>query len=460
MASTKIYRSAGTPTSSKKFTISFWVKRSNIGSAGNGHIFDTYTNSTNRSQIHFDDDNVIDFRLQVSGSNTGRLKTNRVFRDTSAWYHIVASINTTLSTADDRVKLYINGVQETSFSSRINPSQNADFPMAGTHTFGAYGGGTNFFDGSLSHVHFTDGYVYPASTFGSTDSTTGQWKINTSPSITMGNNGFTVLKDGNTITDQSSNSNNFTLSGPLTKTQDCPSNVFNTLNRNFLTRHENGSTSVPGMLQNGNTTFNSTANAFYGWRAGTIGVTSGKYYWEGKIIDKGRMYIGICYPNVVQGINEPFYDNQTYSAVMINNSGEVYGRYTGSAIDTYASNVSFANNDKIGFALDMDNKALYIHKNGTYINSGNPASGASRTGSVIEQLTGTRDSYLGSGNFVSPFVGDPSSSGTHHTEFNFGNGYFGTSAVSSAGTNASGNGIFEYDTPTGYSALSTKGLNL
>ena len=79
----------------------------------------------------------------------------------------------------------------------------------------------------MSHIHFNDGYVYPASTFGSTDSTTGEWKINTSPSMTMGTNGFTILKDGNIITDQSSNSNNFTLvAGTLTKTEDCPSNVF------------------------------------------------------------------------------------------------------------------------------------------------------------------------------------------------------------------------------------------
>ena len=100
------------------------------------------------------------------------------------------------------------------------------------------------------------------------------------------------------------------------------------------------------------------------------------------------------------------------------------------------------------------------HKNGTYINSGNPASGASRTGSVIEQLTGTRDSYLGSGNFVSPYVGDPSSTGTFHCENNFGNGFFGTTAISSEGTNASNIGKFEYDVPANYTALTTKGLNL
>ena len=82
----------------------------------------------------------------------------------------------------------------------------------------------------MSHFHFVDGQQYDASVFGSTDATTGEWKINTSPTMTMGNNGFTILKDGNTITDQSSNSNNFTLgAGTLTQTEDCPSNVFATM---------------------------------------------------------------------------------------------------------------------------------------------------------------------------------------------------------------------------------------
>jgi len=88
-----------------------------------------------------------------------------------------------------------------------------------------------YFDGSMSHVHFIDGTAYDASAFGSTDSTTGEWKINTSPSVTYGTNGFFILKDGNSVTDQSPNSNNFTVGGgTLTKTEDNPSNVFATLN--------------------------------------------------------------------------------------------------------------------------------------------------------------------------------------------------------------------------------------
>jgi hypothetical protein len=463
MASTRLEKTF-TASNRKTFTISTWIKRSAL--TANNSIYGAGTNdSTDRDYLSFladsGEEDKLYFNAKVSSSVVAQFYTNRRFRDTSGWYHIVLAFDTTQATDTNRMKLYVNGEQQT-FQSQTYPSQNQDMNTNNTvHKIGSTIGNNYYFDGSMSHFHFIDGTAYTASTFGSTDSVTGEWKINTSPSVTYGTNGFFILKDGNSVTDQSGNSNNFTVGGgTLTNTEDNPSNVFNVWNRNFLTRHHNESTSVPGMLQNGNTTFNSTANAFYGYKAGTLGATSGKWYWEGKIIDNGRMYIGICYPNVVAGINEPHYDNQTYSAVTINNAGEVYGRYTGSAIDDYASSVSFANNDIIGFALDMDNKALYIHKNGTYINSGNPASGASRTGSVIEELTGTRDSYLGSGEFVSPFVGDPSSTGTHHTEFNFGNGFFGTTAISSEGTNASGIGKFEYDVPTGYTALSTKGLNL
>ena len=467
MATTYLRRNPSGSGNQRKFTFSFWIKKNSVNPASTYSLFDCGS-STNYFHIYFPDTHTLTVKSRVSNSTAMELVSTRVFRDPNCWYNVIVAVDSEQGTAANRCKIYINGEQLTAFNSENYGSQNLDHEIQDSGTYHVIG--TNYaaatnetFDGSMSYVAMVDGTQEAPTIFGETDSTTGQWKLKTTitPSVAWGTNGFLILKDGNTITDQSSNSNDFSLaSGTLTQTEDNPSNVFNVWNRNFLTRQHNESTSVPGMLQNGNTAFNSTANAFYGYKAGTLGATSGKWYWEGKIIDNGRMYIGICYPNVVQGINEPHYDNQTYSAVTINNAGEVYGRYTGSAIDEYASSVSFANNDIIGFALDMDNKALYIHKNGTYINSGNPASGASRTGSVIEQLTGTRDSYLGSGDFVSPFVGDPSSTGTFHCENNFGNGYFGTTAISSEGTNASGIGKFEYDVPTGFTALSTKGLNL
>jgi len=467
MANTYLSRTPSGAGNRKTFTLSTWFKTA--GGTGGEHIFQAYSAGSDYMAIIMSGNTLI-VKEEASSSAAYFIQTNRKFMDTNGWYHLTVAYNSTESTAADRIKIYINGVQETSFSSAAYPTQNLDSIVNSTviHTIGASGTGAEFWNGLMSHFHFVDGTAYGASTFGSTDNVTGEWQINTSPSITMGTNGFTILKDGNTITDQSANSNNWTLAGgTLTNTEDCPSNVFNVWNRNFLTRHHNESTSVPGMLQNGNTTFNSTANAFYGYKAGTLGVTSGKWYWECKVIDNGRFYAGICIPNVVAGINTPWYDSTTYSAIATNNNGAVTGRFvSGSTYDEYASGNSITNNDILGFALDMDNQAFYIHKNGTYFASGNPASGSSRTGSIIEQTgfqSNVRANYLGTGDFVSPFVGDPSSSGTHHSEFNFGNGYFGTTAITTNSGNgyagAEGSSIFNYQPPTGYSALSTKGLN-
>ena len=114
---------------------------------------------------------------------------------------------------------------------------------------------------------------------------------------------------------------------------------------------------------------------------------------------------------------------------------------------------AFASGMIINVAYDADNQALYVGQNGTWLNSGDPTSGASKTGAVITNL------YARYGGTIVPFIGHGTSSFTGTTEVNFGNGYFGTTQISSEGTNASGIGKFEYDVPTGYTALSTKGLN-
>ena len=444
MASTKLSRTAGTPTSSKKFTISFWVKRSNIGSAGNGHIFDTYVDSSNRSQIHFDDDNVIDFRLAVSGSNIGRLKTNRVFRDVGAFYHIMASVDTTLATADDRVKLFINGVQETSFSTRTNPSQNADFPMNGTHTIGAYGGGTNYFDGTLSYFAFVDGTQYDPSYLGETDSSSGIWKIKTSPSVTYGTNGFFLKMDTSSPgTDTSGNSNTFTASGTPTLTQDNASNNFATMNS--LDNYYAGSTFTNGNLSIATVTGNDTYNN------ATMGYSTGKWYWETKIIQSSTYdQVGITSKGSIATNN--YMSNSLYSVVIKQDGNLWQNAGSGSGAVGGWSGTSWTTGDIIGIAHDATNNKIYVHKNGTYMNSGNPTTGSNGADTTASSSTDT-------GVWL-PAVGDEISSGTaSQFALNFGNGFFGTTAVASSNADAAGYGLFEYAVPTGYYTLCTKNLN-
>ena len=202
MATTYLSRTSGTPTNALKWTFSAWVK---LGEVINGDrwLLDFYTDGVNRSQIGWTNDNskpqLIVYEL-VSSSASQLFTSAQAFTDISAWYNIVVSCDRTLATAADRTKIYINGERMTSFhTTPTYPSQNVTgiINTAVGTLIGKYNQSGIYYNGLMSHVNFVDGTAYPASTFGSTDSTTGQWKINTSPSVTYGNNGFFILKDGN-----------------------------------------------------------------------------------------------------------------------------------------------------------------------------------------------------------------------------------------------------------------------
>nr|BAR37699.1 lectin-like protein [uncultured Mediterranean phage uvMED] len=419
MASTYIERTFGSTTNRRTFTYSVWVKRGadnaehNILSAGN-----------------FSGNPYLDARFNANGTiewyhyTTGyqfRLTTNRQFKDVNGWYHLVFATDTTQSTQSNRCKLYVNGVQETSFSNETYPSQDYDMGVnySGYKTsFGSIRTNATF-DGSMSHIHFIDGTAYDASAFGSTDATTGEWKINTSPSVTYGTNGFFILKDGNSVTDQSGNSNNFTVGGgTLTKTEDNPSNVFATLNPLDVTADDEGTYS------NGNTTASGDAS-FHQFRS-TFYLTTGKYYWEFKPTTVGDT----CQGGVVGS-------NYAGGSGLRRNYDSNGQKYTDGSGSSYGA--TYTANDIIGVALDLDNGTLTFYKNGV-------SQGVAYTDmlSAIGQDGWTPDLILYNST----------------VNVNYGNGYFGTTAVASAGTNASGIGIFEYDVPTGFTALSTKGLNL
>jgi len=445
MASTYLTRTPSSGGNRKTFTISAWFKKCKLGS--NQILVQAATDGSTRSQITLRSDDAIEFYSENGGVTKINLKTNRLFRDINAWYHIVVAIDTTQGTNTNRAKLYINGVQETSLATATYPDQNYDtqFNHTVAHTIGrrdAYG--DMYFEGIVSHFHLVDGSALAPTVFGSTDSTTGEWKINTGPSYTVGTNGFFVLKDTNSGTDQSANTNNLTVNGTLTKTEDCPSNVFCTLNtlvgfrEGTGTQHENAPT-----YSNGNTKY-TKSQATWSTQACTLGASSGKYYWEAKMENNGgdpRMYIGVVDAQYLNDARGHTTGNTTNGVGYNSHNGSSY--VSGTTNNSYGN--SFTSSHTVGCALDLDNHKIYFHKDGTWQNSGVPTSGSTGTGAI--SLT-TGRTYL--------------PSFTIHNSgclANFGNGYFGTTAVSSAGTNASNLGIFEYDVPTGYTALCTKGLN-
>ena len=446
MASTYLSVSTTSSGTRTKWTTSFWVKRCSTGAEHT--IFGSYLDSNNKDKIAFDSSDRLQFAsVQAGGySNGGNLVTNRLFRDVNAWYHIVLRWDTNNSTADDRMKIWVNGVEETSFSSRTNPTSGRESLINyTTYTkVGNNGSSGNYLDGVLSHIHFCDNYTYSASDFGSTDSTTGEWKINTSPSVSDGTNGFWWLKDSIATTDHSPNSNPFTVSGgTLTKTEDCPSNVFctwNRLNKGSYIDMNYGNTNIYG---------NTSSNNGNTW--GTISFPpSGKYYWETKVIaynsgSSGYPQIGIIRDNsIAQG------DMNTGSGGYVSSSKDCYYPAGGTTVYSKNGNVTVSAtslNDVIMCAMDSTagNMKFWMGVNGTWWNSGDPANGTN----AIWTETGDYQSV--------PFIAGFNAS---RGDSNFGNGYFGTTAVASAGTNASNNGIFEYNVPTGFTALSTKGMNL
>ena len=440
MASTYLSVSTTSSGTRTKWTTSFWVKRCSTGAEHT--IFGSYLDSNNKDKIAFDSSDRLQFASVQAGSysNGGNLVTNRLFRDTNAWYHIVLRWDTNNSTADDRMKIWVNGVEETSFSSRTNPTSGRESLINyTTYTkVGNNGSSGNYFDGVLSHIHFCDNYTYSASDFGSTDSTTGEWKINTSPSVSYGTNGFWWLKDSIATTDHSPNSNPFTVSGgTLTKTEDCPSNIFNT-NNPLITQSANGNHSY------GNTNW-STGAASWRMCIGNVGATSGKYYAECQVYGSGG---NVHWMNGIVSLDQNLLHTNQYGGGDSGKQGVSYNwdgqKYVNGSNSNYGA--SYGNNDIIGIAMDLDNRKIYFSKNGTWQNSGDPTSGSTGTGAI--DIPSSTDTY------TFAFAAHNSS-----MNCNFGNGYFGGTAVSSAGTNASNLGIFEYDVPSGFTALSTKGLN-
>ena len=445
MATTYLSRTPSSTSNRKTWTFSAWVKRTGFG-AGNV-IFDAGVyGGNNYSPLFFTPTGTIRFYEVVGGSLQWNVETTRKFNDCNGWYHIIMAVDTTQATTTNRVKLYINGIQETVFSPESVPSQNYDtlknFSSQENNIGIASDNRLSPFDGLMSHIHFCDGQQLAPTVFGSTDSTTGEWKIITDPTFTPGTNGFTILKNGNTITDQSANSNNWSLgAGTLTKSEDNPSNVFATVN------------SLDSFYQNTTLSEGNLKIAFNnGWafNTGTLGFNSGKWYWEvrSNSWSAGNQAFGIT-SAVSDAPGDEFYNNS--------GSGAGYGYYNNGYV--YGNGGNFGQNwvnsgyGLIGMiAVDADNNKLYFGANGTWGNSANPSTG---TNGISIVATSTQST----GSWFPAFSGGASSSGNDF-KINFGNGHFGTTAVSSAGTNASGNGIFEYDVPTGYTALSTKGLNL
>ena len=446
MSSTYLVRSTPSETFNK-LTVSCWFKGMADGTQRNFWGLYDNTDSNRFFGLYYSSNGSLYAYWKQDGSLQFTLGTMQKFRDPSSWYHFVMTMDTTLATASDRVKFYLNGQRITVFEDpleTITQSKNVDLMNGTTDGRMQWGGGKisgtqYYWNGSMSHCHMCVGYAYDASSFGSTDATTGEWKINTSPSVSYGTNGGFWLKDGNQLTDSSTNSNTLTVGGgTLTKTEDNPSNVFATFNPLL-------DVNAKPTLSNGNTTMAGAAISSAQFVGSTICVSSGKWYYEIKVTpNSSSPYVGVidAQSNLRRGavyfVNAASGDND--SGYAVNMSGDIYHNNSNS----YATNIgSISSGDILGFAIDLDSaqRTCEIYKNGV----------SQRSFNLAEPSSGA---YM---------LACCSSYNTASASVNFGNGYFGTTAVATNSGNgyqdADGNGIMNYSVPANYRCLCTKGLN-
>ena len=357
----------------KTFTISFWVKRCQLGVL---QIICTQgADHNNATVISFDTSNRFKFSHNDSGSATYTVTSNRTFEDTSKFYHLLASVDTTQSTASDRVKLYVDGDLITSFASSSYPSQDFDLDFNSTGTIAVSGqipSGTLFpFDGYLTEINLVDGSALTPDTFGLTDTSTGRWIPKALTGITYGTNGFRLQFGSSSALgdDTSGNNHDFSVTNLVAgdQTTDSPT-------QNHATLAVNGP-NVSSSFSEGNlkATF-PTSSAMTGGLS-TLKMVSGKYYMEATVdsISSAGLVLGIMGSDRYTATNEftgRRFDAYGYYSV----DGKLFNNYDGNSTSFTFGN-SYTTSDVIGIAVDLDNDKLYFSKNGTFQNSANPSAG-------------------------------------------------------------------------------------
>ena len=417
----------------RTWTLSCWIKRGVLGS--DDMILSQGTSSGSLAYIYFNTEDRLGIAFDTEAS--GNFRTGMLFRDQSAWYHIVVACDTTQGTAGNRVKSYVNGSQVT-FSTESQPAENyqTQYNTTTSMDIGRKGSGSgNPFDGYMAEYIFIDGQQLEPSSFGAFNPVTNIWEP-IAYAGTYGTNGFRLdFANSSALgNDVSGNDNDFTANNltSIDQSTDTCSNNFATLNPLHF-----GSDAGTVTMSQGNTTFSNSGNDT--WRSSTMAVSQGKWYAEFKATGTATAS-GVGINNGIQPayIGSNSYDYiYGFNGIVYNNDSNAGGSFTAPST-----------NDIIGVALDLDNNKIYWSLNGTFLNSGDPTSGSTGTGAISISTSNPSGFY----HFA---VGD-AGTGTVSFECNFGGSP--SFSISSGNTDANGFGNFEYAVPSGYFALCTKNL--
>jgi len=434
-------RTPGSAGNQKLFTYSVWIKRSALGS--NQNIFHEYPGSGQRSDIIFRSSDAI--RVSLEKGNSNQLLTNRLFRDVSAWYHLVVVYDSDNDTAGNRVKLYVNGVRETSFETEQYPDSGSlsGINTTGQHEISSYDGSGDFFDGYMAENVLIDGQALDPTSFGEFDSDSGIWVPIDVSDLTFGTNGFYLqFKESGTSAnasglgaDTSGNTHHFTVNNltAVDQTTDTCTNNFATLNaltNSEMTFSEGNTKTVRG----------GTDGQF---ATSTFETNKGKWYFESKLLS----YSGDSRPTI--GLSQ---SHKSFSSTLAgtSNNRAYYlletSYYQSNSATAITVNSSPATNDIYMWGIDLDNLKFYIGKNGTWLHSSDPSAGSN--GLAIQ----VSDYYS-----VATGPNDDGSDTSRNNEwfFNFGNPAF---AISSSNADGNGYGNFEYAVPSGFFSYNTKNL--
>ena len=475
MANTYFNRTSGTSTNAKKFTMSFWVKRSVVSNAVN-MLYYSGTGGTANADIDFTAADELQIYERNASSTVWNLKTNRRFRDCSGYYHIFIAGDSTQGTAADRVKVYINGVQETSFATETYPASDWDFEInksSEVRHIGKYTSTPYYFEGYMSQFSFIDGTAYAISDFGIQDTVTGEWAPKGDGSIqslTFGTNGYLLpFSDTSNLgydyqTANRSTTNDWTKNGDGYGTGDNPSNNFCIMDYNQK--------SPACTMDNAGLSCKGNVDSAYGNSFSNYVIKKGKWYMECKVMPEHATLprLGIMDISINDGTKSAgTCKNSTNYTPWVQSTGATFSVGTNYAYNSIYSNDTqtiFPNTNLqeskstgaiIRFAIDMDNGAWYVGKDsGTWWSStgtgGDPTSGATKTGAAFTWTPADlpRGFALSDTNYYTPVITE--------TMWNFGGGKFGTTSVSSSNADANGYGVFEDTVPTGYYAICSKNI--
>jgi len=341
-------RSWGTPTNNKIFTFSTWFKLCDQDDDV------TLFSSNNTSMIDIDSSNNIRFWQYSSSAFQFNLITDLEYTDNSQWANLVVMMDTTQSTAANRTKMYLNGVQITSFSTESYIAQDATPHMNNasyTHYIGQTGGSSNYWEGYLAETAFLDGQTLTASSFGSTDTSSGRWVPKSITGLTYGDRGFLLdYSNGSDLGEDQKNSNDWTNNNTVTQVVDSPTTNVATLDPNSNTT-SGGSTA----LSNGNRTSTQSSGGTT-YVGGILVPESGKFVWEVTVTNVvEHFYIGIKDIDASNTASSTLSDD----AIMYQNDGTIEVDGT-----TYSSSpATYTDGDVIRVEWDVNVKIEWFKNN-------------------------------------------------------------------------------------------------